>query len=71
MLGSGLALLVVALPLAFSWRIAATFFGAKVLPLYGGAALVALAGVVAGVYSAPTTRGPGSCSGLHVWSRGP
>ena len=49
LLVGGLALLVVVLPLAFSWHVAATFFGAKVFPLYGGAALVVLSACVSGV----------------------
>ena len=42
LLGTGLFLVTAALPLAFSWRVAATFFAPKLLPLYLGAGLVGL-----------------------------
>jgi hypothetical protein len=62
LLVGGLALLVVALPLAFSGHIAATFFGAKLFPLYAGAGLVAVAAGCFGSAEPVEQRRAGRCS---------
>ncbi len=56
-------ILTVALPLAFSWTVAATFYTPKLLPLYVGASIAVLAGYGLG---APVRVG-GGAHGSRSW----